>query len=108
MQAYLVLGCNGFNNNFCHCSSVKNIILDLEKIDLEVQEKILDFFDSTCELFDEIMTNPNKISNTLNLLHKNFNVFSVELLRNIQLFHSQHRAHGLYLALVLKEDYHGS
>lgn len=102
-----MLGCNGFTDEdgFLHCGSVANPILDLTEIDAGAYERVITFLENACNLFDAPMYNYNKCCNTLSMLHRDFGIISQEMLLNIQKFLKMHRQCGVYLVLILKEDY---
>ena len=107
MEAYLVLGCNGHidKNGMVYCNSVSNPILDLSKIPEDKKDKLLSFLENGCKLFDSPCHDQNMVGNIINLMHKNFSVINEPLIPSIQMFLKMHKVCGLYLALILKEDY---
>ena len=109
MKAYLILGCNGNSDKagFIYCKSANNPILDLSKISKDIYDKLLDFLDNTCGLFDRPCFDYNKTVNIINFLYKNFGIISEENLHKIQSYIKMHKTCGLYIMLILKEDYNG-
>ncbi len=107
MKAYLILGCNGFldQNGITHCHSVANPIIDLEKIEELQSKKVLHFLENGCGLFDRPCLEYNMVGNAINMLHKNFSAVDEKLIPSIQNFLRMHKTCGVYLILVLKEDY---
>ncbi len=107
MDILLIMGCNGFSSTggFHYCHSVNNPILNVSK--QEELDKILQFLDKTCELFDRPCADYNKCMNIVSMLFRDFKVIPQETLHNIQAFSRQHKTCGIYLALVLSEDYYG-
>lgn len=107
LKAYMVLGCNGHESNdgFLNCTGVSNILLDLEELDDSSYNKLIDFLEGPCELFDKAMYNRNKVSNVLNIIHRDHHLISHKLLFNIQSFMQMHKKCGQYLILIMKEDY---
>lgn len=106
LSAYLVLGCNGCQqNDFILCNSIKNIILDIETIDDDKYNKIIFFLENACGLFDYKITDHNKVTNSLALMHKTFEIFEEDILIKIQKFMKLHKECGLYLYLILKKDF---
>lgn len=107
MKAYLILGCNGFldQNGITHCHSVANPILDLESLDELQSGKVLKFLENGCGLFDKPCLEYNMVGNAINILHKNFAAIDEKLIPSIQCFLKMHKICGVYLILVLKEDY---
>lgn len=109
MNILLILGCNGFtgSDNFCYCHGVNNPVLKLSECDKELSEKMINFFDNACGLFEMPINDYNKCMNTLSILYRDYKVISPEMLHNIQAFARQHKSCGLYLSLILSEDYYG-
>ena len=107
LDAYLVLGCNGYIDkcNIIHCNSVSNAIIDLSCIEKENQKQIFEFLENGCNLFDKICYDPNMVGNIINLLYRKYSVISESKLPSIQFFLKMHKTCGIYLAIVLKEDY---
>jgi hypothetical protein len=106
LKAYLVLGCNGLKHGeFVICKSVQNPIIDLEQISEDLYNTLLNFFDSACELFDSPINDYNKCVNTLSLLYRNYNAYDKNILNNIQSFIRIHKDCGIWIALILKEDF---
>ncbi len=104
MNINVILGCNGnvSSNRFCYCSSVENIILDISNIPIKEQEKILDFLDDTCGLFNEPCYDYSKTINIIKILYKTFEVIDEEMLESIQGFIRMHKSCGLILRLKEK------
>jgi hypothetical protein len=107
LNAYLVLGCNGHKDNsgFINCSAVENPIIDLSKLDDSINSKIINFLDNACGLFNDIIYDYNKCTNIISLLYKDFKAFDQAMLYNIQSFLKTHKLCGVYLVLILKENY---
>ena len=107
MQAYIVLGCNGHVDldGFLYCDSVNNPIVDLSRIKKEERERLDKFLDSACSLYDEVCHDYNKCINIITYLYKNFNIISEDKLKKIQAFLRMHKICGVYMLIVLKEDY---
>jgi len=106
IEAYLVLGCNGYSaNGFNNCFGVSNPIIDLSEIEDRLYLRLMDFFDSACDLFGGPVYDYNKTSNILNMMCRDFNAFPEEMLYNIQYFIKTHRRCGLYLVILMKEDF---
>lgn len=107
LKAYLVLGCRGHaeQDGFINCSGVSNPIIDLEKVDEVKYDRIMHFFENACDLFDAPMYNSNKVSNTLNMLHRDYSAIPPSMLFNVQHFIRMHKKCGPFLILILKEDY---
>jgi len=107
LNAYLILGCNRHTDNegFNYSESVSNPIVDLHKVDKEIRENVTTFLDDACGLFDAPIFNYNKCINTINFLYRHFGIISEEGLAKIQSFIRMHRRGGIFLILILKEDY---
>lgn len=107
LNAVLVLGCRGdTKNGFVFCPSIENIILDLSILDDDIYDKVENFLEYPAGLFESQVSDINKCSNILNLLYKTFKVINENTLYNIQKFILKHKECGLYLMLILKEDYY--
>ena len=106
LKACLVLGCNGLRHqNFTLCNGVENKILDLNEIEESDYIKTIDFLDNACGLFDSPIFDHNKCANTLSLLYKNYTPYDPKKLNNIQAFIKTHKDCGIWLMLILNEDY---
>jgi hypothetical protein len=107
LGAYLVLGCNGqtSSDGFVFCSGIENAILDLDTFASDEYDMLINFFDNACDLFSSPMNDHNKCVNTLSLLYKNYNGYNQKRLLQVQSFIKQHKDCGIWLSLVLKEDY---
>ncbi len=106
LKAYLVLGCNGCSSKeFCLCPGVENIVLDLEALEKEKYTKIIDFLDSTCELFNSVTNDHNKCVNILSMLYRIYDAYDSKKLSSIQNFIKMHKECGIWIMLILKEDY---
>ena len=107
LGAFLVLGCNGsgVSKDFVFCHGVKSPIIDLSSLDKEKYLELLDFLDNACNLFDSVMLDYNKCVNTISFLHKKFDLYDQKTLNRIQTFIKMHKDCGIFLTLVLKEDY---
>ena len=106
MKAYLVFGCNGYADsfNYIFCKSISNPIVDLSKLG-EKRDAVMDFMDDACGLFDAPCYDYNKCINIINLLFRQFGIIDQDRLYQIQSFVKMHKMCGIYLMLVLKEDY---
>jgi hypothetical protein len=104
IDAYLILGCNGHTDNdgFVHCNCVSNIILDIS----ESSDKVEKFLDNACGLFDGPIFDYNKCTNAVSMLYKDYGEIKPAMLFKIQSFFRLHKTCGIYLVLILKEDYH--
>lgn len=106
LNACLILGCNGFKSEdgFQHCNSIYNVILDMDTLDQNEYNEIINFLDQACDLFSSPMYDYNKCTNALSLLYKNYKVFDIKKLHNIQAFLKNHKTCGIWIMLLLKED----
>ncbi len=111
MKAYLILGCNGHKeragteHGFLYCLSARNPILDLSSVPIAKKDKLIEFLDTSCGLFDFIQHDKNKISNIISFLYRKYSVMDDEALHRVQAFMHMHKRCGLYLTLITKEDY---
>ncbi len=107
MDAYLLLGCNGraSSDKFIFCNSVANPVISLSKINKEKREKVISFLDNACSLFDGVCHNYNKCINIINMLFRQFGIISEESLHEIQAFIRMHKTCGIYIMLIMEEDY---
>jgi hypothetical protein len=107
MDAYIFLGCNGLTDaeRFAYCSGLTNPIVDLSKVPSESREKLEAFLDDACGLFDTACYDYNKCINIVNFLYRQFSIIDEDMLHKIQAFLKMHRRCGLYIMLMLKEDY---
>lgn len=108
MKILLILGCNGLSDKdrFVYCKSVCNPILKLTGLEPGTKKQVIDFLDKACGLFDGPCSDYNKVVNIINLLNKNFGIIKEENLHKVQAFIKMHRSCGLYLMLMLEEDYY--
>ena len=107
MQAYIILGCNGHVDldGFLYCNAISNPIVDLSKVKKEDKDRLVSFLENACALFDEVCHDYNKCVNIITYLYKNFNVINEDKLKKIQAFLRMHKICGVYMLLVMKEDY---
>lgn len=106
IKAYLVLGCKGLTlDQFKFCNGVMNPVADLELISETIYEDVIEFLDRACNLFAEDVVEFNKCVNILTLLYKNYQIFDEKKLHQIQSFFKLHKSCGIWLALILKEDW---
>lgn len=108
MNIMIILGCNGFTdeNGFVYCNSVVNPIINLSKVGGREREKIITFLEKACGLFDAPCFDYNKSINIINLLYRQFGIIEEEKLHKIQAFIRMHKSCGIYLMLMLEEDYY--
>ena len=107
LEAYLVLGCGGFEteSGFLVCPSVSNPMIDLSLLPDDKYNKTMLFLDKACGLFDRPIYDYNKLSNVLNMLYKTYQVIDPKILNEIQRFIKMHKDCGIFLILLLKEDF---
>ncbi len=105
----MILGCNRHTDSegFSYSESVSNPIVDLQKIKKEEREDVIKFLDDACGLFEAPMFNYNKCINTINFLYRSFSIINEGKLKKIQSFIRMHRRGGIFIMLILKEDYNG-
>jgi len=108
MDAYILLGCNGLadTKGFVYCNTMVNPIVDLSEVPLDSREKLEHFLDNACGLFDAACYDYNKCINIVNFLYRQFSIIDEGMLHRIQAFLKMHRKCGLYIMLMLKEDYY--
>ena len=96
----LYIGCNGNANNegFVFCKSCTNFLIDIETV--HDKEKVKSFLDKAANLFSGPIENHSKAFNTLNYLHKNFNIFDTNKIITIQKFFNQHKECGVFIVLL--------
>lgn len=103
-EAYLILGCAGLRvNDMIICRGTENIVLDLSNI--ETPHKLMDFFDFTCKLFDNVESDWNKIINIIKTLRNTFNLIDDNKWDTIQIWVMQHKKCGAFLRLCIKEEF---
>jgi len=102
----IVLGCGGYKyNKLTLCSSTYNVIVDFNRhFEAEELEKIMDFLDFTCGLFDGAMGDWNKITNTLKLLYERFKLIDDKVWQALHILLPQHKRCGAVLRLVINDD----
>jgi hypothetical protein len=110
MKAYLVLGCNGHmdQDGFLSCSGVDNPILDLSNIPKDERDKAVKFLNDVCGLFDGPVYEHNKAINIVDMFYRDMGLISEDILFKIQNFTRMHKICGMYLILIMKEDYNVS
>jgi hypothetical protein len=108
MNAYLLFGCNGLaaSNNYVLCRGVVNPVVDLSKIPPERRPRLEIFLDNACGLFDKPCSDYNKCVNIVNFLYRQFGIITEDMLHNIQAFLKMHKNCGVYIMILLKEDFH--
>tara|TARA_B100000700_G_C14950838_1_gene811568 strand:- start:834 stop:1211 length:378 start_codon:yes stop_codon:yes gene_type:complete len=109
MDAFVLLGCNGFvdDNRFTYCNSIVNPIVDLSKVPQGSRKKLETFLDNACGLFDSACYDYNKCINIVNFLYRQFGIIDEDMLHRIQGFLKMHKKCGIYIMIMLKEDFYG-
>lgn len=102
IKLYLCCNGNAEKSGFTYCNSCCNIIFDFKKIrfDSDKRDKIYEFMDRAAGLFDAPVTNQNKAFNIINLLYKNYELFTEEEVHKIQYFFKLHKDCGIFLQLI--------
>ena len=109
MEAVILMGCNGHTDEdgFVYCNSSVNPIVDLSKVHFSSREKLINFLDNACGLFDSACYVYNKCINIVNFLYRQFSIIDEAMLIKIQAFLKMHKRCGKYIMLMLKEDFYG-
>lgn len=109
MDAVILLGCNGHvgDGGFVYCRSTVNPIVDLSRVPADIRNKLENFLDKACGLFDENCFDYNKCINIINFLYRQFGIIDEDTLHKIQAYLRMHKKCGIYLMLMLKEDFYG-
>tara|TARA_A200000159_G_scaffold158847_2_gene176651 strand:- start:736 stop:1077 length:342 start_codon:yes stop_codon:yes gene_type:complete len=109
MDAFILLGCNGHigEDRFVYCHSVVNPIVDLSKVPSDSRVRLEAFLDNACGLFDSTCDDYNKCINIINFLYRQFGIIDEDMLHKIQAFLKMHKKCGIYMMIILKEDFHG-
>lgn len=107
LDACLILGCNGYalNKKFAACLGIENIILELTVLDQENYEIIVKFFEKACGLFDAPVNDYNKCVSIITMLHRDYGIINQDTLKHIQFFLKMHKSCGIYLLLIMREDF---
>tara|TARA_R110002110_G_scaffold23170_7_gene88726 strand:+ start:87 stop:455 length:369 start_codon:yes stop_codon:yes gene_type:complete len=107
LDAYLVLGCGGFETpeGFIICNAVTNPMVDLSKIPQDKYMRLITFLDKTCKLFERPSYDYNKSVNIITMLYRTYGILNHDELVTIQRFIKLHRDCGIFLILLMKEDY---
>jgi hypothetical protein len=102
----LVLSCGGYRyNGIVLCSSTINAIIDFNRHgDALILEKIMDFLDYSCGLFDGPMIDWNKITNTLKIFKEQFGLIDDTLWQALHTWLPQHKKCGASLRLCLNNE----
>lgn len=102
----LVLGCGGHKyHNLTLCAGTYNIIIDFNRhFDAVELEKIMDFLDFTCGLFDGTIGDWNKVTNTLKLLYDRFKLIDDKTWEALHVWLPQHKRCGAFLRLIINDE----
>lgn len=105
-QFSLVLGCGGHSiDGMVLCASTYNIIIDFDRhFDALELQKIMDFLDFTCSLFDRPMGDWNKIINTIKMLREQFGLINDKTWKNLHMWLPLHKQCGAFLRLMFNAD----
>ena len=108
MDAVILLGCNGHigEDRFIYCNSVVNPIVDLSEVHYTIKPKLESFLDDACGLFDAACYDYNKSINIVNFLYRQFSIIDEDMLHKIQAFLKMHKKCGVYIMIMLKEDFY--
>lgn len=107
MDALVLFGCNGHveESGFIYCNSVVNPIVNLSGIKREIKDKLFPFLENACGLFDAPCNDYSKCVNVINFLYRQFGIIDEERLYEIQAFLRMHKRCGVYMMLMLEEDF---
>lgn len=102
----LILGCGGYRyNKLTLCSGTYNVIIDFNRhFDPNDLEKVMDFLDFTCGLFDGPIGDWNKITNTLKFLYDRFKLIDDKMWEALHVWLPHHKRCGAVLRLVVNEE----
>lgn len=108
MKILILFGCNGHveSSGFICCNSIVNPIADLSKLNRETKDKLMPFLENACGLFDAPCNDHNKCINIINFLYRQFGIIGEDRLHEIQAFLKMHKRCGIYIMLMLEEDFH--
>jgi hypothetical protein len=102
LKLYLCCNGNADKSGFVYCNSCANSILDFAKIRANETDvdKLIDFLDKAAGLFDSPVINHNKAFNVINLIQKDFHLFTEDQVNKIQYFFKLHKDCGVFLQLI--------
>lgn len=105
MKAFLTLGCEGYTENgICFCCSVKNNILDLEKIKgTEHYFDLIKYLDNVAKLFNGICNKTHIITNLMYKLYE-WEYINEKFYYHLSYFYDMHRRCGMTVELSPKEN----
>jgi hypothetical protein len=104
MKAVLTLGCDGrTDDNFCFCSGVTNVVLDLEKVNASANFiDLIKYLDRVTNIFEDPCFETNVIINALYKIH-DLGYIDEKKYKFIFHFYEMHKRCGLILKCVPKE-----
>jgi hypothetical protein len=99
----LLLGCGGYSyNDIVLCAETQSIVVSFNKHHSNDEyEKIMNFLDNSCKLFDNTITDWNKIVNILKIFHDQFNLIDNKKWDMLYIWFPMHKRCGGYLQLVV-------
>lgn len=102
----LVLNCGGYRyEEMIMCASTTNVIIDFDRnMELVELQKLMNFLDYTCGLFDRPMADWNKIVNTLKIFKEQFKLLDDKKWKALYTWLPQHKKCGGVLKLVLNDE----
>ena len=104
IKVNLYLCCNGHADSlgFTYCNSTRNLILNLSSVDTENidTKKLIDFLKNAAGIFDGPVISNNKSFNIINMLYREFGLFSHEDITKMQKYFIMHKDCGVYLELI--------
>lgn len=101
-----MLNCGGFKfNGLILCSGTVNTIVDFaDHLEIERLDEVLDFLDFSCKLFDGVMTDWNKITNAIKILHDRFDLIDPGTWQFLFTWLPQHKHCGACLSLIFNDQ----
>lgn len=107
MDILLLLGCHGLGDKdgYVYCRGVANPVINLSYLGGKEKEKVIQFFDDACGLFDAPCNDYNKCINIINFLYKKFSIIEEEKLHKIQSFIRMHKTCGIYMMLIPGDEF---
>lgn len=102
----LILNCGGFKyNDVILCAGTTNILINFDKhVDAQQIEKIIDFLDYSCLLFDKPIIDWNKIVNTLKMFKEQYHLIDDQMWLGLTAWLPQHKKCGASLSLCLNSE----
>ncbi len=102
----LILTCGGLKlNDIILCSSTANTIINFDRHFDELRlEKIMDFLDYSCNLFDGPIIDINKAVNVLRMFKDQYALIDDKLWDTLHIWLPQHKRCGIVLSLCLNDN----